>query len=190
MCSAGRLGMKFDSGRNSKMRLLRQSYRYLQWPSDSTSTFGQGLPSIKVLTFDLAHSMAQAAMAKCHADGHKIAVVVVDSLDEAPRGVKGRRCGSGGHRSRDDESENGDSVQNLRRVRRTHGRTTAESTHGGSGHMEYCRRRTDHVGSTQLGRSQSPAVTAREMMPPAPTRESQRSPTNLSRRCLRRCAGS
>ena len=48
----------------------------------ATGAFGQGLPSTKVLTFDVAHSMAQAAMAKCHADGHKIAVVVVDSLDE------------------------------------------------------------------------------------------------------------
>jgi uncharacterized protein GlcG (DUF336 family) len=46
------------------------------------AAFGQGLPSTKVLTFDVAHAMAQAAMEKCHAEGHKIAVVIVDNLDE------------------------------------------------------------------------------------------------------------
>jgi uncharacterized protein GlcG (DUF336 family) len=46
-----------------------------------TNAFGQDLPSTKVLTFDVAQTMAEAAMAKCRADGHKIAVVVVDSLN-------------------------------------------------------------------------------------------------------------
>ena len=48
----------------------------------STSAFGQGLPSAKVLTFDLAESLAHAAMAACRADGHHVSVVVVDPANE------------------------------------------------------------------------------------------------------------
>lgn len=40
--------------------------------------FGQ-LPTQKVLTIDVAQTIAREAMAKCRADGHKIAVRVVDS---------------------------------------------------------------------------------------------------------------
>jgi uncharacterized protein GlcG (DUF336 family) len=47
----------------------------------STRAFGQGLPSTKVLTFDLAQTIAQEAMAKCRADGYKITVLVVDSMN-------------------------------------------------------------------------------------------------------------
>ena len=47
----------------------------------STIVSGQGLPSTKVLTFDVAETMAKAAMAKCRADGHKISVMVVDPLN-------------------------------------------------------------------------------------------------------------
>jgi uncharacterized protein GlcG (DUF336 family) len=46
------------------------------------AVFGQGLPSAKVLTFDLAESMAHAAMAACRADGHHVSVVVVDPTNE------------------------------------------------------------------------------------------------------------
>jgi uncharacterized protein GlcG (DUF336 family) len=47
----------------------------------SASASGQDLPSTKVLTFNLAQTIAQAAMAKCRAEGHKISVVVVDPLN-------------------------------------------------------------------------------------------------------------
>lgn len=43
-----------------------------------STAFAQGLPSMKVITVDLAESMAQAAMAKCRADGYKVTVMVVD----------------------------------------------------------------------------------------------------------------
>jgi uncharacterized protein GlcG (DUF336 family) len=41
-------------------------------------TFGQGLPTQKVLTLDLAQTIAQEALAKCRADGYKVTVTVVD----------------------------------------------------------------------------------------------------------------
>ena len=43
-----------------------------------STAFAQGLPSQKVITVDLAETMAQAAMAKCRADGYKVTVMVVD----------------------------------------------------------------------------------------------------------------
>jgi uncharacterized protein GlcG (DUF336 family) len=46
-----------------------------------TSAMGQSLPTTKVLTFDAAQTIAQAAMAKCRADGYKVTVVVVDALN-------------------------------------------------------------------------------------------------------------
>lgn len=48
----------------------------------STSAIGQGLPSTKVLTFDVAELLAHEAMATCRAQGHKVSVVVVDPLNE------------------------------------------------------------------------------------------------------------
>ena len=44
----------------------------------SSAAWGQNLPSAKVLTFDLAESLAHTAMAACRADGHHVSVVVVD----------------------------------------------------------------------------------------------------------------
>src|SRR6266852_8916654 len=38
----------------------------------------QGLPTTKMLTVDLAQTIAQEAMAKCRADGYKVSVKVVD----------------------------------------------------------------------------------------------------------------
>jgi hypothetical protein len=38
-------------------------------------------PSLHKSTFDFALTMAQAERAKCHADGHKISVLVVDTLN-------------------------------------------------------------------------------------------------------------
>ena len=44
------------------------------------------LPSSKVLTMDVAHSIAQEALAKCRADGYKVMVLVVDGLN-APKAL-------------------------------------------------------------------------------------------------------
>ncbi len=51
----------------------------------STSAFAQ-LPNSKVLTMDVAHTIAQEAMAKCRADGYKVTVLVVDALN-APKAM-------------------------------------------------------------------------------------------------------
>ena len=48
----------------------------------SASAFAQN----KVLTVDMAQTMAQEAMAKCRADGYKVTVLVVDSLN-APKAM-------------------------------------------------------------------------------------------------------
>jgi uncharacterized protein GlcG (DUF336 family) len=39
----------------------------------------QGLPAQKLLTLDMAQTIAQAALAKCRADGFKVTVTVVDA---------------------------------------------------------------------------------------------------------------
>jgi uncharacterized protein GlcG (DUF336 family) len=44
------------------------------------------LPTSKVLTMDVAQTIAQAAMAKCQADGYKVTVLVVDGLN-APKAL-------------------------------------------------------------------------------------------------------
>ena len=51
----------------------------------STSAFAQ-LPTTKILTMDVAETIAQGAMAKCRADGYKVTVLVVDSLN-APKAL-------------------------------------------------------------------------------------------------------
>jgi len=51
----------------------------------STTTFAQ-LPTSKVLTLDVAQTIAQEAMAKCRADGYKVTVLVVDGLN-APKAL-------------------------------------------------------------------------------------------------------
>lgn len=51
----------------------------------NSSTWAQ-LPNSKVLTFDVAEEIAQAAMAQCHADGYNVTVLVVDSLN-APKAL-------------------------------------------------------------------------------------------------------
>ena len=45
----------------------------------SWSAFAQGLPSQKVLTADVAQTIAQEAVAACRANGYKVTVRVVDS---------------------------------------------------------------------------------------------------------------
>jgi len=44
------------------------------------------LPTSKVLTVDVAQTIAQEAMAKCRADGYKVTVLVVDGLN-APKAL-------------------------------------------------------------------------------------------------------
>ena len=51
----------------------------------SGSAFAQ-LPTSKILTFDVAQTIAQEAMAKCRADGYKVTVLVVDGLN-APKAL-------------------------------------------------------------------------------------------------------
>lgn len=51
----------------------------------ATSAFAQ-LPSTKVLTMDVAQTIAQEAMAKCRADGYKVTVLVVDAQN-APKAM-------------------------------------------------------------------------------------------------------
>jgi len=48
----------------------------------STAAFAQdGLPTQKVLTFDVAHTIAMEAIAKCRADGYHVTVTVVDGAN-------------------------------------------------------------------------------------------------------------
>ena len=51
----------------------------------STSLFAQ-LPPSRVLTVDVAQTIAQEALAKCRADGYKVTVLVVDGLN-APKAM-------------------------------------------------------------------------------------------------------
>lgn len=44
------------------------------------------LPSSKVLTLDVAEEIAREALAKCHADGYNVTVLVVDGLN-APKAL-------------------------------------------------------------------------------------------------------
>jgi uncharacterized protein GlcG (DUF336 family) len=51
----------------------------------AAAAFAQ-LPSSKILTVDVAQTIAQEAMAKCRADGYKVTVLVVDGLN-APKAM-------------------------------------------------------------------------------------------------------
>ena len=51
----------------------------------STSGFAQ-LPTSKVLTLEVAQTIAQEALARCRADGYKVTVLVVDGLN-APKAM-------------------------------------------------------------------------------------------------------
>lgn len=51
----------------------------------SSSALAQ-LPQSRVLTMDVAHAIAQEALAKCRADGYKVTVLVVDGLN-APKAM-------------------------------------------------------------------------------------------------------
>ena len=47
----------------------------------AAAAFGQELPTQKVLTIDVAHTLAQEAMLKCRGEGYKVTVTVVDSAN-------------------------------------------------------------------------------------------------------------
>lgn len=47
----------------------------------SASASAQGLPSTKVLTVDVAQTIAQEAMTACRANGYKVTVLIVDSAN-------------------------------------------------------------------------------------------------------------
>jgi uncharacterized protein GlcG (DUF336 family) len=64
------------------MKLFRMAAMCVAAVGLSASAFGQSLPATKVLTFEAAHTMAQAAMAHCRAEGHQVSVLVVDPLNE------------------------------------------------------------------------------------------------------------
>jgi len=51
----------------------------------STSAFAQ-LPTTRMLTLDVAQTIAHEAMVKCRADGYKVTVLVVDGLN-APKAM-------------------------------------------------------------------------------------------------------
>jgi uncharacterized protein GlcG (DUF336 family) len=51
----------------------------------SASAFAQ-LPASRILTMDVAQTIAQEAMTKCRADGYKVTVLVVDALN-APKAM-------------------------------------------------------------------------------------------------------
>ncbi|PYQ56211.1 MAG: hypothetical protein DMF58_21270 [Acidobacteria bacterium] len=51
----------------------------------SMNAFAQ-LPTTKILTMDVAQTIAQGAMTKCRADGFKVTVLVVDGLN-APKAL-------------------------------------------------------------------------------------------------------
>ncbi len=59
--------------------------KFLLMVTMAASAFAQ-LPQSRVLTMDVAHTIAQEAMAKCRADGYKVTVLVVDSLN-APKAM-------------------------------------------------------------------------------------------------------
>jgi uncharacterized protein GlcG (DUF336 family) len=67
------------------MKITRSIFFTIAIAAVSTNAFAQ-LPTTKVLTMDVAESIAQAALAKCRADGYKVTVLVVDSLN-APKAL-------------------------------------------------------------------------------------------------------
>ncbi len=67
------------------MKLTRFVVLSIAIAAVSMNAFGQ-LPATKILTMDVAQSIAQGAMTKCRADGYKVTVLVVDGLN-APKAL-------------------------------------------------------------------------------------------------------
>ena len=64
-----------DSGKLHGMSINRFAALTL---AAASAAFAQELPTQKLLTIELAQTIAQEAMAKCRADGYKVTVTVVD----------------------------------------------------------------------------------------------------------------
>lgn len=67
------------------MKLTKLSFLAAATAALSMSAFAQ-LPASRILTLDVAQTIAQEAMAKCRADGYKVTVLVVDGLN-APKAM-------------------------------------------------------------------------------------------------------
>lgn len=61
------------------MKLIQSAILVAGMAAVSTGASAQGLPSTKVLTVDVAQTIAQTAMATCRANGYKVTVTVVDA---------------------------------------------------------------------------------------------------------------
>jgi uncharacterized protein GlcG (DUF336 family) len=62
------------------MKLLR-TVAWIAVGAVPLGLLAQGLPTQKMLTVDVAHTLAQEALMKCRADGYKVSVTVVDSAN-------------------------------------------------------------------------------------------------------------
>ena len=67
------------------MKLTRFVFLTVAIAALSMNAFAQ-LPTTKILTMDVAQTIAQGAMTKCRADGYKVTVLVVDGLN-APKAI-------------------------------------------------------------------------------------------------------
>jgi len=61
----------------------------------SAAIQAQELPTQKVLTVDVAQIIAQEALAKCRADGHKVTVMVVDGTNTLKAAIRDDGAGMG-----------------------------------------------------------------------------------------------
>jgi len=74
-----------QNSKETEMKLTRFVVLSIAIAAVSMNAFGQ-LLTTKILTMDVAQSIAQGAMAKCRADGYKVTVLVVDGLN-APKAM-------------------------------------------------------------------------------------------------------
>ena len=63
------------------MKLIRVTVLAVGAAALSATMLAQGLPTQKMLTIDVAQTLAQEAMMKCRADGYKVTVTVVDGAN-------------------------------------------------------------------------------------------------------------
>jgi uncharacterized protein GlcG (DUF336 family) len=68
----------FKTERGLAMKVTRLALLAAGALALSTGASAQGLPTTKVLTIDVAQTIAQTAMATCRANGYKVTVRVVD----------------------------------------------------------------------------------------------------------------
>jgi uncharacterized protein GlcG (DUF336 family) len=67
------------------MKITKLAFLAAATAALSVTAFAQ-LPASRILTLDVAQTIAQEAMAKCRADGYKVTVLVVDGLN-APKAM-------------------------------------------------------------------------------------------------------